>query len=101
MTINMVFPATLNDTQNLYRPFHEQAKHKQSLGFAWVLFKRQALNKAVVTRTTHFMSSMNCWSFRNATMTTPLTIQVVFPATLDDTQDLYRLFHEQAKHKHP
>ena len=67
MTIHMVFPATLNDTQDLYRPFHEQAKHKQSLGFAWDLFNRQAWKKFAMPGKKYFMLSMNSWSFSECT----------------------------------
>ena len=42
MTIHMMFPATVYDTHDFYRPFHGQAKHKQTLGFAWDLCKREA-----------------------------------------------------------
>ena len=62
MTIHMVFPATLDDTQDFCRPFLEQARHKQTLGFAWALCKREAWNKVVLPRRTDFMLSMT-WRF--------------------------------------
>ena len=63
MRIPMVLTASPDNTQDFSRRFLEQARHKQTLGFAWALRKREAKNKAILSGGTDFMFTMNWRSF--------------------------------------
>ena len=67
MTIPMILSANLYDRKDFSRRFLEQARHKQTLGFAWALCKREAWNKAIPSGGTYFMFTMNWRSFSEYT----------------------------------